>query len=197
MLEVPLHYQVSEYDCVPTTFLNAIAVLYDRRAVPPLVVRHIFAYSLDTVSPGGRLGRAGTSTYAIQLLGHWLNSYKTRKFSVRTEYLQGSEVHVRDESPILSALGEGGVAALNLYLGRGEWHFLLALRSDPDWVQFFDPYRRKNVRGLRDRVRVLPEEDGRSPNLAIRRSWLDEAGGERFTLGETGDRECLLLFRQR
>jgi len=42
---VPLHYQVSEYDCVPTAMLNAITYLFEREAVPPMVIRHIYSYS--------------------------------------------------------------------------------------------------------------------------------------------------------
>jgi len=52
----PLHYQTSEYDCVPVTFLNALAYLFPREAIPPPVIRHIFLYSLDTVGRHGKLG---------------------------------------------------------------------------------------------------------------------------------------------
>ena len=48
---IPLHYQVSEYDCVPTSFINAVCYLFERREVPPMVVRHISIYCLDTVGP--------------------------------------------------------------------------------------------------------------------------------------------------
>ena len=197
VMEIPLHYQVSEYDCVPTTFINAIAHLFDRREVPPLVVRHIYAYSLDTVSRGGRLGRAGTSGYAIQLLGHWLNHYKTSHFSVRTQFVQGNEVDVRENGPIVRALQEGGLALCNLYLGQNEWHFILALAVDEEWVTAFDPYARKSIRGLGGRVRILSAASGREANLAIRRSHLDREDRSRFTLGKRERRECLLLWRVR
>lgn len=197
-MDAPLHYQVSEYDCVPTTFLNAVAYLFPRRSIPPLVVRHIYAYSLDTVSRAGRIGRGGTSRYAIQLLGHWLGSYKTHKFSVATEYLAPQELHAGEGSRIIAALAEGGVALCNVYLGHQERHFLLLLRVDEDRLHAFDPYRRKVLRGLGGKVRRIRRAAGREPNLMISREWLQGAGTEeRFTFGELAKRECLLMWRTR
>ena len=197
MTDRPLHYQVSEYDCVPTTFLNAIVYLFDRREVPPLVIRHIHTYSLDTVSPGGRLGRAGTSKYATQLLGYWLGNYKTRKFSVQTEYLTEKNVHLRKGNPILACLDEGGVALCNVYLGHGEWHYLLGLYHDATWLSFFDPYRRKLLRGLRSGARLLKSDEHPPANLAVRLDWLDQEDDRRYAFGSIEERECLLMRRVR
>ena len=36
----PLHYQISEYDCGPTSMLNAIIYLFDRDEIPPEVIRN-------------------------------------------------------------------------------------------------------------------------------------------------------------
>ena len=35
----PLHYQFSEYDCGPTSMMNAIAYLFEREEIPPEAVR--------------------------------------------------------------------------------------------------------------------------------------------------------------
>jgi len=196
-MDTPLQYQISEYDCVPTTFINAIAYLYDRRSVPPLVVRYIYAYSLDTVSRGGRLGRGGTSKYAIQLLGNWLDSYKTARFSVTTEYLAPAAIRAGPGSRIVTALGQGGVALCNVYLGHGEWHFVLILRADEQWFYCFDPYLRASLRGLRGRA-VLLGGGLRDPNIKIDRQWLDRDDPEgRFSFGQLDQRECLLMWRAR
>ncbi len=197
MTNTPLHYQISEYDCVPTTFINAIAYLFERRQVPPLVIRHIYSYSLDTVSRGARLGRGGTSTYATQLLCHWLSAYKTRKFSVSAEYLEPAEIDLAEDGRILSCLREGGVILCNVYLGRSERHFVLGLRHDEEWIYFFDPYRRFSLRGMHNQAKRLRPRDGRSPNLAVRRTWLMRESTERFTFGPVGERECLLMRRTR
>jgi hypothetical protein len=196
-MDVPLHYQISEYDCVPTTFINAIAYLFERWEVPPLVIRHIYSYSLDTVSRGAKLGRAGTSKYAIQLLAHWINAYKTRKFSVTTEYLEPEEIHVAEDSRILTCLRDGGVALCNVSLGRSEWHYLLGLRHDDEWVYFFDPYRRRSVLGLHGQARLLRPDDARAPNLAVQRAWLAREENRRLTFGTLEQRECVLMHRVR
>ncbi|MDX9963241.1 hypothetical protein [Desulfobacter postgatei] len=38
----PFHYQISEYDCVPTAITNAISFLFHRKEIPPMVIRHIY-----------------------------------------------------------------------------------------------------------------------------------------------------------
>jgi hypothetical protein len=32
---IPFHYQVSEYDCVPTAMVNAISYLFPKKEIPP------------------------------------------------------------------------------------------------------------------------------------------------------------------
>jgi len=194
----PLHYQTSEYDCVPTTFLNAITYLYERDAIPPVVIRYIYLYSLDTVGRHGRLGRGGTSSEAIRLLGHWLGRYKTRKFAVATQYLQGSDVHLRRGNKITACLGAGGVALCNIHPIRSDWHYVLALKARKDTLLFFDPYWRLSVRGLRGHVELPRSDSPRAPNLAVARGWLDaNTDRRRFCFGTTRNRECLLMWRKR
>ena len=199
MAKVPLQYQVSEYDCVPTTFINALAYLFDRRSIPPLVIRHIYIYSLDSVSSGGRIGIGGTSSHAIRLLGHWLGAYKTRKFSVSTEYLEGEQVHLQGDSKIISCLRDAkGVALCHIHLGGRDWHYILATELEKGWVHAFDPYWRQALRGLDGKVCVLKNTDGRSPNVAIKRDWLDSVSNQRrFCLGTRRNRECLLMWREK
>lgn len=195
---VPLQYQVSEYDCVPTAFINAVSYLFERKEIPPMVIRHIYMYSLDTVGRDARLGRSGTSTVAIRLIGNWLHSYKTRKFSVTTEFLEGKEVHLEPDSRIYACLEEGGVALFNILLRRWEEHYLMMVKVEDGWVYCFDPYSRTSIRGLRRNVRMLEPEDSRAPNLKIRVEWLSQKKKSlRFCLGPTRNRECLLIWRTR
>lgn len=39
----PLRYQLSEYDCGPTSMLNALAFLFEREDIPPEAVRNIIS----------------------------------------------------------------------------------------------------------------------------------------------------------
>ena len=48
----PLRYQISEYDCGPTSLLNAISFLFEREEIPPEVIRNIMLYCLDCYNAG-------------------------------------------------------------------------------------------------------------------------------------------------
>jgi len=195
---VPLQYQVSEYDCVPTAFINAICYLFERNEIPPMVIHHIYVYSLDTVGRNARHGVSGTSRHAVRLLGHWLNAYKFRKFSVTTEFFEEENVHLRDDSRIFSCLQEGGVALCHILLGGQGTHYLLMIQVKDGWVHCFDPYFRTSVRGMRNHVQMLENRDGRSANLRIKVDWMDQVKeNTRFTLGPISMRECLLIWRNR
>ena len=64
----PLHYQLSDYDCGPTTMLNAVSYLFEREDIPPEVIRNIMLYSLDCYSAEGVQGKSGTSRMAKMFL---------------------------------------------------------------------------------------------------------------------------------
>ena len=57
----PFRYQLSEFDCVPTTITNAISYLYDRHEIPPEVLQRIHLYTLDGVGRRGTSGRGGST----------------------------------------------------------------------------------------------------------------------------------------
>ncbi|MBU1340321.1 MAG: hypothetical protein KKE44_03835 [Proteobacteria bacterium] len=191
----PLHYQVSEYDCVPTAFINAVTYLFERAEIPPMVISHIYLYSLDTVGRNAMFGIGGTSKYAVRMLGNWLSSYKMKKFSVYTEFLEKYEVSLKDGSRIHTCLQDGGIALFNMLLKPKEEHYIMALGMDDETVYFFDSYRRMSIRGMKDKASILPCEDGRSPNLKIKRDWLSQETSQRFCLGPVHLRECLLIWR--
>ena len=52
-MKTPLRYQMTEYDCGPTTMMNAISCLFDREDIPPEIARNIMLYCLDCYGEGG------------------------------------------------------------------------------------------------------------------------------------------------
>ncbi len=192
---VPLQYQVSEYDCVPTAFMNAMSFLFHRSEIPPMVVRHIYLYSLDTVGKNARFGIRGTSRLAVQLLGSWLASYKIKRFSVSTEFLEKESVTLKKKDPIQSCLNDGGVALTNILLTPREEHYVMIMAIRDDWVYCFDSYRRTSIRKMKAHAEILVSDDGRSPNLRIRRQWMAGKTAARFRLGPLDMRESLLIRR--
>ena len=53
----PLHYQLSEYDCGPTSMMNAIAYLFEREEIPPEAIRNTMLYCLDCHNKEGIPGK--------------------------------------------------------------------------------------------------------------------------------------------
>lgn len=194
-MQIPLHYQVSEYDCVPTAFINAVSYLFERNEIPPMVISRIYLYSLDTVGQDARFGIDGTSKYAVQLLGNWLRSYKIKKFSVNTEFLEHDAVHLRKGSRIYACLEEGGIALCNILLNKDEQHYLMMIGIEDGWVYCFDSYKRGSLRGIRNNVSIVPSVEGRTPNIKIRTHWMDQEARKRYCMGPVSIRECLLMWR--
>ncbi len=192
---IPLHYQVSEYDCVPTALINAVSYLFERKEIPPMVIRHINLYSLDTVGRDARFGMAGTSKYAVRLIGNWLNSYKMKKFSVGTQFLDKKRVHLKPDSRIYECLEENGVVLCNMLLNPREEHYIMITAIDNEWIYCFDSYRRTSVQGMQGNVRVLKSVGNRTPNLKIKKDWFVQSSINRFCMGPVHIRECLLMWR--
>ena len=74
-MKTPLHYQISEYDCGPTTMMNAMSFLFTREQLLPEIVQHIMLYSLDAYNAKGETGRSGTSRMAMMFLSNWLTQF--------------------------------------------------------------------------------------------------------------------------
>ena len=112
----PLHYQLSEYDCGPTSLLNAISFLFEREEIPPEILRNIMLYCLDCYGPEGSAGKSGTSCTAMMFLSNWLQGLgDIGKLPVSSRYLRGSDVYVGDNSLLLDALHRGGAVVVRLY----------------------------------------------------------------------------------
>jgi hypothetical protein len=192
---VPFHYQVSEYDCVPAALINAVSYLFRRKEVPPMVIRHIYMYCMDTVSRDARFGIGGTSKLAVRLLGNWLRCYKMKKFSVDTEFLDMERVTLETGGRIHTCLEEGGVVLCNMLLTPQEEHYIMVTAIEDEWVYCFDSYLRTSVRRMQGKVKVLKSFDGRASNLKIKKDWLGKTEVNRFCLGPFHIRESLLIWR--
>ena len=72
-MKIPLHYQVSNYDCGPTSLVNALCVLFEREDIHPELIRNIMLYCLDCYNLQGEEGRSGTSRLAMMYLSNWMN----------------------------------------------------------------------------------------------------------------------------
>lgn len=204
VLKVPFRYQATDYDCVPTTFINALQYLFKPNEIPPVVLQRIMLYSLDTVNQYGEYGKRGTSGLAVQLIVQWLETFRGDRFAFkRCEYLAEEQIHLRRGNKIVSCINRGGVALLRVNAGKAmtaPFHYVLALgvdRNDSDWLLFFDPYYRvKPFKGEDAKyIKWLGRENEQGANLTIKRERLDSYKFEKYSMAHIDERECCLLER--
>lgn len=195
-MKTPFRVQASEFDCVPTTFFNAVVKLFHRNEIPPLVIQRIYLLSLDSASSNKKYGN-GTTGFAIQLLGHWLSEFETKNFSVSTEYISGEKVNFGRGSKISRCLNKDGVALLRVHLGGGNWHYILALSVENGVVSCFDPYPKLNRNFVKNKVEFIEENGLHSPNLLVSTAHLSTKSDlTKYVLGTFSERECLLLEKR-
>lgn len=123
-MKTPLRYQISEYDCGPTTMLNAVSFLFEREEIPAEVIRNVMLYSLDCFGESGMSGESGTSRTAMMFLCNWLNGFgKVGRLNISGQYLSGGDVTMRRDGRIVHALKCGGAVVLRVMLDV--WHYIL------------------------------------------------------------------------
>jgi hypothetical protein len=201
MNNVTFRQQVSEYDCVPTSLVNALSYLFHRRDIPPFVIQRVYKDCLD-----GEAAR-GTTSRAIQELGFWLSCYREKRFkafAIESKFISGKQVHFRRNSRIIRCLDSQGVALLCVHSSRNSWHYILCLQSEGGWLHCFDPKPHTKRFIKNDAVQFIATADQQKPNARIRFDWLEKEFDQaqhpderKYVLGDIDDRECLLLNRIR
>lgn len=208
-LYVPFRYQITDYDCVPTTLLNALSYLFPRDYIPPLVIQRIYLYCLDKPGRNGRAGQGGTSKLAIRHVAEWLNEYKCKYteapgyFSVRAEFIDGDTVNFTEDGKISRCLNNQGIAALSVTQMDGDLHYILAQKVSHGWPYCFDPYRLRNnheSRKSNEAYQFIKHAKQTDPNLRIKLDWIQgksTKSGNDFRLGTKRRRQCVLLWDSR
>lgn len=134
-----LIYQSSEYDCGPVSLINGIRYLFDREDIFPDLIKFIMLYCMDTYNETGELCKRGTSAAAMNFVTNWMNHFgETRHFPICCEFLSGQDVVIEKGSRIYTALEEGAVVLLHVYLEVG--HYVLLTGIEGDNAVLFDPY---------------------------------------------------------
>ena len=193
-MKVPLRYQMTEYDCGPTSLLNAISFLFEREEIPPEVVRNIMLFCLDSYGADGFSGKSGTSHTAMQFLSHWLDGFgQTGRLALSSAYLSGAEVEFGQNSRLRDALLRGGAAVVRVDLDG--WHYILLTGIRGGEVYAFDPYQTDGpcpVEGVR-----VTDAHPKAYNRVIPLSLLAEKSVRPYALGPVETREAVTLFNVR
>lgn len=187
----PLHYQLTEYDCGPTSVLNAVSYLFEREEIPPEIVRNVMLYCLDLYGSDGVSGKSGTSPTAMLFLGSWLNGFsQTGRLPISCVHLSGREVHLRLEGRLRDALRRRGAAVVRVDLEG--LHYVLLTGIEGELVYLFDPYYQvpgKSVAGAR-----VVETQPFACNRIVPASLLDSTDITPYAMGPADQRDALLLF---
>ena len=186
-MKVPLRYQITEYDCGPTSLLNGLSFLFEREEIPPEVVRNIMLFCLDSYGADGFSGKSGTSHAAMQFLSHWLDGFgQTGRMDLSSVYLSGRDVTFGQNSLLRDALTRGGAAVVRVDLEG--WHYILLTGIDGDRVYAFDPYRSDDA---------AEEETSAWFNRVLSAQHMEGDGICPYAFGPTEEREAVLLFNGR
>lgn len=189
----PLRYQMTEYDCGPTSMLNAMSYLFPREAIPPEIPRNVMLYCLDCFGADGTSGKSGTSCMAMQFLSNWLNGFgQAGHLPVSSRYLSGQAVHFCQNGSLRDALNRGGAAVVRLDLEG--WHYVLLTGIREDLVLLFDPYYRAEP--FPDPAIQMVWEHPDAYNRLVPIRYLEREAREVYAMGPMEGQEAVLLFNE-
>lgn len=189
----PLRYQISEYDCGPTSMLNALSYLFERKEIPPELIRNIMLYSMDCYGKDGAPCKSGTSRLAMMFLSNWLDGVgKSGLLSISSEYLRGEKVFIGRDSLINDCLNKKGAAVVRLFLGVE--HYVLLTCAKDEKIFLFDPYY--------DLAPLPPEIETFNDkffdyNRAVPFENFNRETQDFYSFGKIADREAVLLFNEK
>ncbi|MCH4038480.1 MAG: hypothetical protein LKG48_01160 [Lachnospiraceae bacterium] len=94
----PLHYQLTEYDCGPTSMLDAVSFLFEREEIPAEIIRETMLYCMDCHGSDGLCGTKGTSCTAMMFLANWYSNFGVNgQMPIATRYERGPQVYIDTE----------------------------------------------------------------------------------------------------
>lgn len=186
----PLRYQMTEYDCGPTSMMNAVSFLFHREEIPPEIIRSMILYCLDCFGADGACGKCGTSCMAMMFLSNWLNGFgQAGHLPISSQYLSGREVNFSQNSRLLDALHRGGAAVARVDLEG--WHYVLLTGIQGELAYFFDPYYRATP--FDDPVLQMDTNHPAEYNRIVPTRYFEAVEGI-YSFGPVKGREAVLLF---
>lgn len=189
----PLHYQISEYDCGPTSMLNGISFLFEREEIPPEIIRNIMLYCLDCYGSEGSFGKSGTSCTAMMFLSNWLDGFgKADHLPVSSSYIAGKSVYIGKESRVNDALHRGGVAVVRLYYDIA--HYVLMTGEKDGNILLFDPYY--EIQPFSQTDIVVTNDHPKAYNRIVPFSYFNRETHDLYALGEPDAREAVLIYNE-
>ncbi|MBE5807706.1 MAG: peptidase C39 [Clostridiales bacterium] len=186
--------QSSEFDCGPTSLVNAIRFLYEREEVPPAVLKHIWAMGNDTFNEQGHPGKHGTSKASMRYMAEWLNAFgRGCGFPIRARFLELDGAVITPGGDVWACLTRGGCAVMRCHSGGyGHYVLLTAILSETE-LGLFDPYD-EEPEPHEEPWRCVADEPKRM-NRAVDLSVMNRFDKADYAMGKREEREILLVER--
>ncbi len=129
-MKIPLRFQNTEYDCGTTSFVNALAYLFDREDIPVELLKAIYRYTLDVDN-----GYGGTSRESANaLIDKFMEYASSNDFKIKCTKLEKEDVTLDNIKKILL---NGVVVARSI---QEVEHYVLITKIDDNFAYIFDPY---------------------------------------------------------
>jgi len=193
-LKIPLKYQSSEYDCAPTTFINALNYVLSREKIDPIMIKTIMDYSLDNFDQYGVSGKGGTSRIAVELTAKWIDNYcGFKNLGISCKFLRGVEVDFDNDNKIKESINTGGVFLSCICLESSVYHYVLVTDMDDNFIYFFDPF---SIDGQfeSDDIEIISDRPFRM-NRKVSRQRFNSNENIYYSLGMKEKREGVLIIK--
>lgn len=190
----PLHYQITDYDCGPTSMQNAISYLFEREEIAPEIMRNIVLYCLDCHGRDGVPGKMGTSCSAMMFLSSWLNNFgKLGLLPISSSYISEEKVYIGQSSLINDTLVRGGTVVARVFYD--EWHYVLITGIRENNILLFDPYYREEAFDD-ENIKIVLDKPFEY-NRIVPASYFNNDKEKLYSFAGVNTREAVLLFNDK
>ena len=191
-MKVPLRYQNTEYDCGTTSFINALAYLYDREDIPVELIKSVYKFTLDVEGKDGIEGTGGTSRHHAELLAKYFIEYanKNDEFDINCKILYGKDVTLEKMKKITD---DNGVIIARCW--QDNEHYVLITKIDDNFAYIFDPYYLEENYYVKDDDVAIVLHETFTHNRLVKIERLFDESLKDFSLLEEAKRSVILLNR--
>ena len=191
-MKVPLRYQNTECDCGTTSFVNALAYLYDRENIPVELLKAVYKFTLDVEGKDGVEGSGGTSRKHAELLAKYFIEYanSNKDFDIKCKILYGEKVNLK---VMKRALDNNGVIVARCW--QDSEHYVLITKIDDSFAYIFDPYYLPEDYYINDDSVAVVLHESFTHNRLVKIDRLFVESKKDFSLLEKNRRSIILINR--
>lgn len=188
-MKIPLNYQITEYDCCPTTFINALNFLYEREEIRAELLKIIYKYTLDCHSKSKKHKCIGTTPKALRELVKHLNKYsKSEKFNLKCHLLTKDKVKIENIKKY-----QNKNTCFIMLCHYPDKHYILITKVTNNYAYIFDPYYTKCLFKPKDKNIIHINNNPFKYNQKIPLKRLFSLKKKAYSQGEIATRELIIL----